>query len=196
MGFNFSHIQAKSLTVLNPLQRIDEHIMDDADLAGPLLFWLCFGTFLLFVSLSLSLQVPLNFYILSLSVWESAFWLHIRCWPSRVYLYLYTPQPHVGKRHRCIPCRVCSGILSIAHGGCRRYQRYGHTRVRYHGSLFESRSCYSFLIEELWATCSPFFLSFGAHMQRQVYLLRSFKCPTRGYWWRILLDFCMVALRY
>ena len=57
LGFNFSHIQAKSLTVLNPLQRIDEHIMDDADLAGPLLFWLCFGTFLLFVSLSLSLYM-------------------------------------------------------------------------------------------------------------------------------------------
>jgi len=48
LGINFSHIQAKSLTVLNPLQRIDEHIMDDADLAGPLLFCFCFATFLLF----------------------------------------------------------------------------------------------------------------------------------------------------
>lgn len=50
LGINFLHIRAKSLTVLNPLQRIDEHIMDDADLAGPLLFCFCFGTFLLFVS--------------------------------------------------------------------------------------------------------------------------------------------------
>lgn len=49
LGINFSHVRAKSLTVLNPLQRIDEHIMDDADLAGPLLFFFCFGTFLLFV---------------------------------------------------------------------------------------------------------------------------------------------------
>ncbi|KZS98641.1 Yip1-domain-containing protein, partial [Sistotremastrum niveocremeum HHB9708] len=48
LGINFSHIRAKSMTVLNPLQRVDEHIMDDADLAGPLLFCLCFGTFLLF----------------------------------------------------------------------------------------------------------------------------------------------------
>ncbi|KII92607.1 hypothetical protein PLICRDRAFT_89178 [Plicaturopsis crispa FD-325 SS-3] len=48
LGINFSHIRAKSLTVLNPLRRIDEHIMDDADLAGPLLFCFCFGTFLLF----------------------------------------------------------------------------------------------------------------------------------------------------
>jgi len=47
LGINFSHIQAKSLTVLNPLRRIDEHIMDDADLAGPLLFIFWFGTFLL-----------------------------------------------------------------------------------------------------------------------------------------------------
>ncbi|EIM83105.1 Yip1 domain-containing protein [Stereum hirsutum FP-91666 SS1] len=36
------------MTVLNPLRRVDERIMDDADLAGPLLFCFCFGTFLLF----------------------------------------------------------------------------------------------------------------------------------------------------
>ncbi|KAI0762083.1 Yip1-domain-containing protein, partial [Trametes elegans] len=48
LGINFSHIRAKSLAVLNPLRRVDEHIMDDADLAGPLLFVFCFGTFLLF----------------------------------------------------------------------------------------------------------------------------------------------------
>lgn len=50
LGINFPHISAKSMTVLNPLRRVDEHIMDDADLAGPLLFIICFGTFLLFVS--------------------------------------------------------------------------------------------------------------------------------------------------
>lgn len=38
------------MTVLNPLRRIDEHIMDDADLAGPLIFYFAFATFLLFVS--------------------------------------------------------------------------------------------------------------------------------------------------
>lgn len=42
------------MTVLNPLQRIDERIMDDADLAGPIIFFFCFGIFLLFVSLSMS----------------------------------------------------------------------------------------------------------------------------------------------
>ena len=50
LGINFSHIWAKSLTVLNPLRRVDARIMDDADLAGPLLFCFFFATFLLFVS--------------------------------------------------------------------------------------------------------------------------------------------------
>jgi hypothetical protein len=40
----------QTLAVLNPLSRIDQHIMDDADLAGPVLYFLLFGFFLLFVS--------------------------------------------------------------------------------------------------------------------------------------------------
>ncbi|KAI8631159.1 hypothetical protein F5Y19DRAFT_23088 [Xylariaceae sp. FL1651] len=47
LGVNFSHIQMKTLAVLNPFARIDQHIMDDSDLAGPILFFLLFGTFLL-----------------------------------------------------------------------------------------------------------------------------------------------------
>ncbi|KAI9569593.1 Yip1-domain-containing protein [Boletus coccyginus] len=47
LGINFSHIRVKSMTVLNPLQQVDEHIMDDADLAGPLLFFFLFGMLLL-----------------------------------------------------------------------------------------------------------------------------------------------------
>ncbi|KAG7007338.1 hypothetical protein G7Y79_00010g028390 [Physcia stellaris] len=38
----------QTLTVLNPLAPISQHIMDDSDLAGPILFFLLFGTFLLF----------------------------------------------------------------------------------------------------------------------------------------------------
>jgi len=38
----------QTFTVLNPLARIDQHIMDDSDLAGPILFFLLFGFFLLF----------------------------------------------------------------------------------------------------------------------------------------------------
>jgi len=47
LGINFSHIQSKTLAVLNPFGRIDQHLMDDSDLAGPLLFFFLFGTFLL-----------------------------------------------------------------------------------------------------------------------------------------------------
>ena len=47
LGVNFRHIQTKTLTVLNPMARIDHHIMDDSDLAGPFLFCALFGTFLL-----------------------------------------------------------------------------------------------------------------------------------------------------
>lgn len=56
LGINFDHILAKSLTVLNPLKTVDPHIMDDADLAGPLVFCFVFACFLLLVRLtSLSL---------------------------------------------------------------------------------------------------------------------------------------------
>ncbi|KAI9720154.1 MAG: hypothetical protein M1828_005800 [Chrysothrix sp. TS-e1954] len=48
LGINFGHISTKTLTVLNPMARIDQHIMDDSDLAGPVLFFFLFGTFLLF----------------------------------------------------------------------------------------------------------------------------------------------------
>ncbi|KAG0026660.1 hypothetical protein BGZ81_006193 [Podila clonocystis] len=47
LGINFSHIKSKSFTVLNPLRPVDRNIMDDTDLAGPLVFCLALGTFLL-----------------------------------------------------------------------------------------------------------------------------------------------------
>ncbi|KDE07888.1 hypothetical protein MVLG_01799 [Microbotryum lychnidis-dioicae p1A1 Lamole] len=47
LGVNFDHILQKSLTVLNPLSKVDSHIMDDADLAGPLVFCSVFAGFLL-----------------------------------------------------------------------------------------------------------------------------------------------------
>jgi hypothetical protein len=38
---------SQTLAVLNPFGRIDQHIMDDSDVAGPILFFLIFGTSLL-----------------------------------------------------------------------------------------------------------------------------------------------------
>lgn len=53
LGINLTHIVDKSLTVLNPLHSYssnharDAHMMDDTDLAGPLLFCFAFGMLLL-----------------------------------------------------------------------------------------------------------------------------------------------------
>ncbi|KAI8094303.1 hypothetical protein BDF21DRAFT_330491 [Thamnidium elegans] len=47
LGLNFGHIKTKSLAVLNPFRTVPHTIMDDTDLAGPLLFIFLFGTFLL-----------------------------------------------------------------------------------------------------------------------------------------------------
>jgi hypothetical protein len=51
LGVNFGHIKMKTFAVFNPLARIDQHIMDDSDLGGPILFFLVFAFCLLFVSL-------------------------------------------------------------------------------------------------------------------------------------------------
>ncbi|KAJ1649431.1 hypothetical protein IWQ61_009484 [Dispira simplex] len=48
LGVNFGHIKTKSLTVLNPVRSVPKDLMDDADMSGPLIFVLLFGTFLLF----------------------------------------------------------------------------------------------------------------------------------------------------
>lgn len=50
LGINPTHILQKSLTVLNPLSRVDGRIMDDADLAGPFVFCFAFAFVLLLVS--------------------------------------------------------------------------------------------------------------------------------------------------
>ncbi|EGC29289.1 hypothetical protein DICPUDRAFT_159146 [Dictyostelium purpureum] len=47
LGINFDHIRAKTLSVLNPLKKIDSHIMDDTDLGGPMFFGLLLGFSLL-----------------------------------------------------------------------------------------------------------------------------------------------------
>ena len=47
LGINFDHIKQKTLAVLNPLQSPDVTIMQDTDLAGPLVFCLAFGGSLL-----------------------------------------------------------------------------------------------------------------------------------------------------
>jgi hypothetical protein len=52
MNIDTDLTRSQTFSVLNPFGRIDQHIMDDADLAGPVFYFLLFGFFLLFVSLS------------------------------------------------------------------------------------------------------------------------------------------------
>ncbi|EDQ88995.1 uncharacterized protein MONBRDRAFT_32572 [Monosiga brevicollis MX1] len=47
LGINFDHIRSKTLAVLNVAKPVDSHLMDDTDLAGPLMFCLLFGAFML-----------------------------------------------------------------------------------------------------------------------------------------------------
>jgi len=46
--------------VLNPLRSVDQHIMDDTDLAGPIIFCLLFATFLFLVRIPLSSEILSN----------------------------------------------------------------------------------------------------------------------------------------
>lgn len=47
LGINPQHILQKTLTVLNPFRVTEKEVVDDCDLAGPLVFCLAFGSFLL-----------------------------------------------------------------------------------------------------------------------------------------------------
>ena len=47
LGINFDHIKEKTLAVLNPFKDPDSSIMNDTDLAGPLVFCMAFGGTLL-----------------------------------------------------------------------------------------------------------------------------------------------------
>lgn len=69
LGINLDHIRAKTVSVLNPLRTIDKHMMDDTDLAGPLLFCLLFG-----LALLLSGKVHFGYiYGLALLGWASIY---------------------------------------------------------------------------------------------------------------------------
>lgn len=50
LGINPNHIMQKTLSVLNPFRTTEQIILQDTDLAGPLVFCLTLGSFLLLVS--------------------------------------------------------------------------------------------------------------------------------------------------
>jgi len=48
LGINPDHIMQKTLTVLNPMRSTDAAIAGDSDLAGPIVFAIAFGSFIMF----------------------------------------------------------------------------------------------------------------------------------------------------
>lgn len=47
LGINLTHIRVKTLAVLNPMSKLEPEVIGDRDLAGPLMFCLLLGGFLL-----------------------------------------------------------------------------------------------------------------------------------------------------
>ena len=136
LGINFSHIRAKSMTVLNPFRRVDERIMDDADLAGPLIFCFCFATFLLFVRVvflpACLRSVPHTRSPKMCAVRQAT--IRVYLWPRVVRLHqpLLSPKLNVRARYRRLPCALCARLLLATHGWRWRTQRRYHVGVRNH----------------------------------------------------------------
>ena len=53
LGIDFSHIFKKILVVINPWKVIDEPLINDADLVGPIIFCFILSLFLLLVNFSI-----------------------------------------------------------------------------------------------------------------------------------------------
>jgi len=128
LGINFSHIRSKSLAVLNPFERIDAQIMDDADLAGPLIFFLCFATFLLFVRVFDPLScVSSNVCRL---VWKTPVQLHLWRCSLGFRVDLRPPQSYGRAGDRRISRDVSPWILPSTYRWCRRTFCCRDSRVR------------------------------------------------------------------
>lgn len=87
--------------MLNPLARIDQHIMDDSDLAGPILFFLLFGFFLLFVRDAALSSPPSPWSTRRLTthtVRQGPLWLHLRPRAAGQHLAARHPLAHVAAR--------------------------------------------------------------------------------------------------
>lgn len=108
LDINLPHVWDKSLAVLNPFHKFspdhpkDAHMMDDTDLAGPLLFCFVFGMLLLLVRSG------------SDAGRQVAVWIRVRCGPDGCRVGLPPSEPHVGRRYRCIARHERAGVLPFA----------------------------------------------------------------------------------
>ena len=166
LGINFSHIRAKSLTVLNPIRRVDERIMDDADLAGPLLFIICFGIFLLFVSPKLLHDnvIPTSLHV----VGQAAVWIYLRNGLVGLCVHIRPSERHVRKRYRRIPRCLCSRVLPPTDGWRWCAQRHGDTRVGLSRAVSPKLLIFS-ITAVCWATCCQRYPFYGAHGLHRIF---------------------------
>ena len=108
LDINLPHVWDKSLAVLNPFHKFspdhpkDAHMMDDTDLAGPLLFCFVFGMLLLLVRSG------------SDAGRQVAVWIRVWCGPDGRRVGLSPSEPHVGRRHRCVARHERAGVLPFA----------------------------------------------------------------------------------
>ena len=148
LGINFEHIWAKTVSVLLPTKQINEHILDDADLAGPLVFCFLFGTCLLLVRDS---SIQKN-HLCCCLIYSDKFFCAVVCFLSgckgslRIHLRVRSPlmSVHVhadesavsGTDDRHLPCVLSAGVLlatdhrSCSDQHCGLGERSGNRRLR------------------------------------------------------------------
>ena len=162
------------MTVLNPFRRVDERIMDDADLAGPLIFCFCFATFLLFVRVPLphGASSPLTTCI----VWQTTVRVYLWARAIRLHQPLLPSKPYVRAGYRRLPRALRARVLFAAHGWRRCAQCHCHVGVRkrihpcWHLVLMLSFTA------ACWVTCFPPYPSSGVHTPHLASSLPFFAC--------------------
>ena len=182
------------MTVLNPFRRVDERIMDDADLAGPLIFCFCFATFLLFVRVLLPHGAshpahkhvqsgkPQFGYIYGLALLGSLSLYFLLNMMSEQGIDAYRVLSVLGY---CLLPMVGVGALSVII--TLEYVNL-NTLCCFLGLMHSSTAA-------CWVTCSPHYPSSGAPTLHLASLLLFFACQISVFSSLTPLDFSTAALR-
>lgn len=151
----------QTLSVLNPFRATEKTIFEDTDLAGPLVFCLAFGGFLLLVSWSFNIKMlheveswsllcglPMinastvvilvlkcNFYLPPWTVWQSDIFLHLRHWSTRLFGVLLSPFINGNFQRHFGCCHFRFRLLSTSNGGVIGNKCFNHDSVSAKTSL-------------------------------------------------------------
>ena len=80
--------------MLNPTQKTDTAIMNDTDLAGPLMFCLLFGINLLLVRAQETIYRKIHFYCSYYVDREGSLWIHLWGWCAGLFKYVCCLESH------------------------------------------------------------------------------------------------------